>query len=137
MQHTTLNLHPASIGKRAGAFIIDLICFAVLVWLFGHLMLALGDIYGDLSIKLVMFVLPPVAALTFWLIGNTPGKKYVGIHIVDEKTGGTPSLGQYLRRAILFSLMLSLNIIFVIPVLVTRKNKAFHDMIAGTIVIEA
>jgi len=130
-------MQPATIGKRIGAFIIDSICYAVLVWLFGHLMLAIGDRGGNLTLMLAIFVLPPIAALSCWLIGNTPGKKAMGLYIVDEETGETPSVWQYCRRAILFPLLISLNIVFVIPVLVTRKHKAFHDMIAGTVVVES
>ena len=132
-----INLHPATIGKRAGALIIDQLFFCILVWLFGHLMLALGDKSGDLSIKIVMFLLYPVSVFICWVIGNTPGKKIVGLRIVDEKSGGIPSIGQYLRRSILFVFLISLNIIIIIPVLVSKKNRAFHDMIAGTIVVDA
>jgi uncharacterized RDD family membrane protein YckC len=131
-----MNLHPAPIGKRAGALLIDLICYAVVVWLFGHLMMALGDKYGELSIMLVMFALYPVTVLICWLVGNTPGKKLTRLYIVDAISGETPSALQYIRRSILFIFLFSLNIVLVIPVLVSKKNKAFHDMIAGTMVIE-
>tara|TARA_B110000908_G_scaffold172778_1_gene243134 strand:- start:985 stop:1287 length:303 start_codon:yes stop_codon:yes gene_type:complete len=99
-------------------------------------MLSLGDKSGDLSIILVMFFLYPVTVLICWLVGNTPGKKIIGLRIADEKSGETPSFGQYLLRSIPFIFLFSLNIVLVIPVLVTKKNKAFHDMIAGTIVVD-
>lgn len=129
-------MQPASISKRAGALTIDIVGFAIVVWLFGHLMHALG-FSAELTLTLALYALPPVVAMTCWLIGNTPGKRWLAIYIVDEKTGEVPTHWQYLRRALLFSLLISLNILFVIPVLVSRKHKAFHDMIAGTIVVEA
>ena len=127
---------PAPLGKRIGAFILDMIVFIAVIWLFGHLMLALGDRTGDLTLKLGVTLLPALTVLAFWLTGNTLGKRFTGLYIVDQETGETPTLVQYLLRSILFTLVVPLNIIFVIPVLVTRERRAFHDMIAGTIVVE-
>jgi uncharacterized RDD family membrane protein YckC len=129
-------MQPATIGKRIGAFVIDAIGFAVVVWMFGHLMLAIRHGADDLTVILAVFVLPPITALACWLIGNTPGKKAMGLYIVDARTGGRPSFWQFVSRAILFSLLISFNIVFVIPVLVTKKHRAFHDMLARTLVVE-
>lgn len=128
-------MEPASIGKRIGAFIIDIICFLGVLWLFGQLMYALGD-RSNLTLILAITLLPAITALACWMIGNTPGKKMLGLYIVDEETGETPTFWQYIRRSLLFSLLVSFNIVFVIPILVTKKHKAFHDMIAGTVVVQ-
>jgi uncharacterized RDD family membrane protein YckC len=129
-------LTPAPLTKRIGAFIIDILCYIVVIWAFGHFMRFAGIEGSQLKTLLNIMALPFITVLTCWLIGNTPGKKILGLHIVDEVTGERPTVWQYFRRALLFSLVISLNILFVIPVLVTKKRKAFHDMIAGTIVIE-
>lgn len=128
-------MEPASIGKRIGAFIIDIICFLGVLWLFGQLMYALGD-RSNLTLILAITLLPAITVLACWMIGNTPGKKMLGLYIVDEETGETPTFWQYIRRSLLFSLLVSFNIVFVIPILVTKKHKAFHDMIAGTVVVQ-
>ncbi|MFC4994651.1 RDD family protein [Rubritalea tangerina] len=127
---------PAPLSKRTISFIIDTIGFAAIIWIFGHIMLAVGDKKGDLTFNLTFFILLPITALTCWLVGNSPGKKIMGLSIVDEQTGESPSTSQYIKRCILFALLPSLNIIFAIPVLASKKRKAFHDMIAGTMVIE-
>ncbi len=129
-------MEPAPLGRRTAAFAIDIAAFFILVWLIGQLMHKFGVRYAGIVELLILMALPPVSALTCWVIGNTPGKKLIGLRIVDEKTGGRPTFWQLLRRCLLFSLLFSFNIVFIIPVLATRKHKGFHDMIAGTMVVE-
>ena len=129
----TMQLAP--LGKRFGAIVIDVMIMAVLTVIFGRLMLRLG-MNNDLAMLLAFGALPPTIFLISWVIGNTPGKKVFGLYIVDEKTGGVPSFWQFLRRAILFSFYVTFNLLTLIPMLVSKNKKTFHDMLAGTIVVE-
>lgn len=69
------------------------------------------------------------------LAGVHLGKRLFGLKVIDAKTGRPPSGFQWFRRCLLFSLVVSLNVFFFIPVLVSREQKAFHDMMAGTRVV--
>lgn len=127
------DLSPAPLGKRFAAFAIDCVAFFAILWGFSHLIYAFGIQFHEL---LWFIAFPPLVAWIAWSIGNSPGKKLLGLHIVDARTGQSAGYLQLFRRCLLFSLIIFLNILFIIPVLVSKKRKAFHDMLAGTMVIE-
>lgn len=124
---------PAPLGKRFGAIAIDTLGFALVLWAFSHLIYAFGVEFHEL-VWLVVF--PPIVVWLTWTIGNSPGKKLMGLTIVSLKTGERPNQGQWLRRCLLYSLVVSFNILFIIPVLVSRRRQGLHDMMAGTMVVE-
>jgi uncharacterized RDD family membrane protein YckC len=127
------DLTPAPLGKRFGAFAIDCVAFMAILWGFSHLIYSFGI---ELHEFVWFFAFPPLVAWIAWSIGNSPGKKLLGLYIVDARTGESAGYFQLFLRSLLFSMIIFLNIIFIIPVLVTKKRKAFHDMLAGTMVIE-
>jgi uncharacterized RDD family membrane protein YckC len=129
-------MEPAPLGKRALALLIDLVFIFVVIVVIGRLMHGAG-VSSDLGLFLCMMLVPPGTLLLCWLIGNTPGKKLFNLHIVDWRTGEEPSFFQYVRRSILFSFLISINILSLIPVFASSKRRGFHDMLAGTMVIEA
>lgn len=129
-------MEPAPLGKRALALLIDLVLVFVVLIVIGRMVHSAG-VSSDLNLFMCMMLVPPGTLLLCWLIGNTPGKKLFNLHIVDWRTGEEPSFFQYVRRAILFSFLISLNILAIIPVLASPKRRGFHDMLAGTMVVEA
>ena len=128
------DLTPAPLGKRIAAFAIDTVAFFIILGGFSHLIYAFGI---ELPELLWFMAFPPLVAWIAWCIGNSPGKKLTGLYIVDARTGKSPGYFQLFRRCLLFSMIMFLNFFFIIPVLFSKKRKAFHDMLADTMVIES
>ena len=85
------------------------------------------------AIQIILFGL---AIFIFWLKWHTtPGKIFLSMKIVDEKTLKKPSIFQLVVR--LFSYVISLLPfgfgIFYIAL--NKKHRAWHDIISGTVVI--
>ena len=81
-------------------------------------------------------VLPTVAVILFWKYrGATPGKMAISAKIVDAETGGPPSTGKLVVRYVAYLVsMLPLFLGFV-WIGIDRRKQAFHDKIAGTVVV--
>lgn len=128
-------MQPAHSGRRLAAILIDMAAMAILTVISGRLVVGLG-MDSSLALGVATGVLPPLTFLACWLIGNTPGKKLLGLRIVDEKTGDAPSVWQLVRRSLLFTFYITFNLLTLIPMLVTNNRKTFHDLLAGTVVVD-
>jgi uncharacterized RDD family membrane protein YckC len=72
--------------------------------------------------------------------GQSLGKKWLGIRVADDATGGPIGYGRaFGRYAIIFVFAL-----FILPILLDylwplwdRKNKALHDKVVGSVVLKA
>jgi len=85
---------------------------------------------------LLSYIFPMLAVILFWIYKSaTPGKMAVGAKIVDAKTGGKPSKGQMIGRY--FSYYLSMIPLFLgyFWIAWDPKKQAWHDKLAGTVVI--
>ena len=84
----------------------------------------------------IELVFPAVAVLAFWrFAGATPGKMALWLKIVDAKTGAAPSTARLVVRYIGYvvsSLPLFLGFAWIA---IDRRKQAWHDKIAGTLVI--
>jgi uncharacterized RDD family membrane protein YckC len=139
-------------GPRLVAYIIDgLIVFAVVVlamlawvtlWLVsggldsGEIGLASG-----LGLGLVALF---VTALTlayfpwFWARrGATPGMKAMGLKVVRDADGGPISGGQAVLRLVGYWISGAVFYLGYIWILVDKRRRGWHDLIAGTVVIKA
>ena len=94
---------------------------------------------GYLSIffeQLIQVSLLASMILLCWIrTQSTPGKMLLSMKIVDNDTMGKPTIIQYLLRLfgyIISVLPLGLGIVYV---MLNKKRRAFHDIIAGTVVI--
>ena len=85
---------------------------------------------------LINIVLPTIAVILFWKYrGATPGKMAISARIVDATTGEAPSTGKLVVRYVAYLVsMLPLFLGFV-WIGIDRRKQAFHDKIAGTVVI--
>lgn len=135
-------------GARLVAYIIDAILVAVfmfvVVLVFGALVtgaavsgsagLAVGG-----GILLVLAVLG-VAFLYFpffWARGGqTPGMKVFRIRIVRDRDGGPISGGQALLRLLGYFVNGVVFYIGYVWILIDKRRRGWHDLIAGTVVIE-
>jgi uncharacterized RDD family membrane protein YckC len=139
MDHST-ELEYVGFWPRVAASIIDSILIMLVV-----VPLALA-IYGwdyftstmhtDTADFLISWVFPTIAVLAFWTARHaTPGKMAISAVIVDERTGGPPSLGQHIGRYLgyfLAAIPLGLGLIWVA---FDPKKQGWHDKLAGTIVV--
>ena len=92
--------------------------------------------YGPLDM-IIQNLFPIIIVLLFWIYRSaTPGKMAVKLVIVDAKTGGKPSVGQYIGRYfsyILSTIPLGLGFIWIA---FDSKKQGWHDKLAGTVVIK-
>ncbi len=121
---------------RIPAFLIDCSVIVLFIVLVSKLLMYFSVIEGGFSIEAFMFIYFPLGIFIYWVIDLNIGKKLFGIKVIDEKTGNKPTVIQCFIRSLLFSLVVSLNLVFLIPMFVSKKNRAFHDMLAGTLVIK-
>ena len=120
---------------RIPAFIIDLVLVSGVIMLSNKIAVEAGLVTGYMPVEVLMLLAIPLGFFVYWLTGIYLGKRLFDLKVVDAQTGHPPSGFQWFRRCLLFSLVVSLNVFFFIPVLVSREQKAFHDMMAGTRVI--
>lgn len=125
---------------RVGASLIDWILM-VIVLVPVVMVLGIGydwdDIYSPRNI-FVNGVLPAIAVILFWVYRQaTPGKMLIGAKVVDAKTLGKPSTGQFIGRYLCYyisSLLLCLGFIWVG---FDSRKQGWHDKLAGTVVIRS
>ena len=122
---------------RIPAFIIDLVLVSGVIMLTNKIAViaGLGLVTGFMPVEALMLLALPLGFFVYWLTGLHLGKRLFGLKVIDANTGQPPSGFQWFRRCLLFSLVVSLNVFLFIPVLVSREQKGFHDMIAGTRVV--
>jgi uncharacterized RDD family membrane protein YckC len=75
-----------------------------------------------------------VYLVLFWtMTGRTPGMRFMQLRVVGPR-GEPPGLGRAVLR--LVGLLLSIALFFIgfLPVLVDRRRRGVHDMLAGTVV---
>lgn len=130
-------------GKKAGLFsryvalLIDPL-IAVLAWFTASLV---GGAIGGEGLALSMAVFFPIAYFIWFLSllpkGLTPGKKLLGLQVVDYQTGATPGFGKMFLREIpgriLSGAFLSLGYFWAIW---DKNAQAWHDKLAGTVVVK-
>lgn len=81
-------------------------------------------------------VVPSLVVLLFWVLCSaTPGKMIISAKIVDAKTGGKPTIRQWLVRYIgYYASALFFGIGFLrIPF--SPRKQGWHDELAGTVVV--
>tara|TARA_Y100000766_G_scaffold273816_1_gene275114 strand:+ start:261 stop:713 length:453 start_codon:yes stop_codon:yes gene_type:complete len=133
--------HYAGFWLRFGATLIDSVIFAVV------LMVPLALIYGEnywidetmvhgVWDVLLSYVVPFIATFWFWrrFLG-TPGKMVLRLRVVDARTGEPLPVGQCVLRYIGYfvsALPLCLGFIWVV---FDARKQAWHDKIAGSVVI--
>jgi uncharacterized RDD family membrane protein YckC len=138
--------HYAGIVTRLAAFGIDVLVAATLFTLGGNVVeYLLSSLLGeDMSLRDAPVV--TVVALAVWLLvyfaypiavgGRTLGMAAVGLEVVT--TDGKPvGAGRAVLRTIFIPLSLILLGIGALMILIDRRRRALHDLIAGTAVVYA
>jgi len=130
----------ASAGSRLVAYIVDLIV-ATLV------SVALAIVGVALVVVLpVLAIIPFLAFFTVSLLyfpyfwqrnGQTPGMQMMGIKVVRDSDGGPITWGTAVLRLIGYWISGFVFYLGYIWVFIDKRKRGWHDLIAGTVVIEA
>lgn len=128
---------------RTGAAIIDTILMLIII------IPALTAIYGNgywLNESLYQgfwdgmfnYILPAIAVILFWIYRSaTPGKMATKLTIVDAKTGGKPTTGQFIGRYLGYYVAAIPLLLGIIWVAIDKRKQGWHDKLAGTVVIRS
>ncbi len=126
---------------RTGAAIIDTLL--VLALIAPMLTAIYGADYwaGDFSTQgiwdiLLNYVLPVIVVIVFWIYRSaTPGKIVLKLSIVDAKTGGKPSIGQFIGRYFAYYISMIPLFLGFFWVGIDKRKQGWHDKLAGTVVV--
>ena len=126
---------------RVGATLIDTVLMLILIapiltaiygtgyWMSESLVQGFWDL-------IVNYLLPAIIIIIFWVYKSaTPGKMVTKLAIVDAKTGGKPSMGQFIIRYLGYYLSTIPLFLGIIWVGIDKRKQGWHDKIAGTVVI--
>lgn len=84
------------------------------------------------------YILPAIAVIIFWVYKSaTPGKMATRSTIVDAKTGGKPSTGQFIGRYLGYYVSMIPLFLGIIWVGIDKRKQGWHDKLAGTVVIRS
>ena len=126
---------------RTGAAIIDSILMLIIIAPILTAIYGSGYWTSESSVQgiwdvLFNYVLPAIAVVVFWLYKSaTPGKMATKLTIVDAKTGGKPSTGQFIIRYLGYYVSMIPLFIGIIWVGIDKRKQGWHDKLAGTVVI--
>ena len=85
---------------------------------------------------IVSYVLPAVIIVVLWnKLGGTPGKLAIGATIVDARTGGKPTLTQFIIRYVGYYLSMIVFFLGYAWVGFDARKQGWHDKLAGTVVV--
>lgn len=94
-----------------------------------------GIIYGPADF-VISYVLPAVLVIVLWCkLGNTPGKMAIGATIVDARSGGKPTVTQFIIRYVGYYLSTIGLFLGFIWVGIDARKQGWHDKLAGTVVV--
>ena len=86
---------------------------------------------------LLNYIFPAIAVVIFWIYkAATPGKMATKLTIVDAKTGGKPSTGQFIVRYLGYYVSIIPLFLGLIWVGIDKRKQGWHDKLAGTVVIK-
>jgi len=139
-------------GPRLVAYIIDglivgaVIIAAILAWVTFALLtggmrsngMDLGAGIGLGLVAILITVLTLAYFPWFWSrTGATPGMKAMGLKVVRDADGGPISTGQAVLRLVGYWISGAVFYLGYIWILVDKRRRGWHDLIAGTVVIKA
>lgn len=137
-QNVDLAVIPADLGKRIGAWFLDLII--VIAYAFVAFFV-LGELAVQGAWPFIVFVALPIMLYPVLgevlFNGRTPGKMAFRIQVV-RLDGAAPTLGQYLLRWLLrfVDITFTSGLVALTSIAVTRRSQRLGDLAAGTAVVD-
>ncbi len=143
----------ASFSRRLLAFFFDNILLGIvlsplLMWLLAQKHLSEEQMQEQLLKQGLLSVLSPmelvmlsglsfIITVFFWVrFAATPAKRLLGLRVIDAKTGGKPTLMQAVLRYLgYFISNFPITGVGFLWIIFDKDNQAWHDKIAGTVVI--
>ena len=128
---------------RAGAAIIDAILMLIIIApiltaIYGADYWVSESFFPGIWDVLFNYILPAITVLLFWVYKSaTPGKMATKLTIVDAKTGGKPSTGQFIGRYLGYYVSVIPLFLGIIWVGIDKRKQGWHDKLAGTVVIRS
>jgi len=126
---------------RTGAAIIDIILMLIIIlpvltaiygkdyWVSESFIQGYWDVFFN-------YLLPAIVVILFWGYKSaTPGKMITKLSIVDAKTGGKPSTGQFIGRYLGYFVSITPLFLGIIWVGIDKRKQGWHDKLAGTVVV--
>ena len=126
---------------RVGASLIDtillmIIIFPVVTAIYGKAYWSDESLVQGFWDVMFSYLLPAVVVIVFWVYKSaTPGKLMTSLTIVDAKTGGKPSTGQFIGRYLAYYLSAIPLCLGFIWIAFDKRKQGWHDKLAGTVVI--
>jgi uncharacterized RDD family membrane protein YckC len=127
-------------GARLVAYIVDAIILGIATSLLIALAAALVFTVPMLAIlpAVAIVVVPLIYFPYYWSRdGQTPGLKMMGIRVVRDRDGGPITSGQAILRLIGYWVSGFFFGLGYLWILIDRRKRGWHDLIAGTVVVEA
>jgi uncharacterized RDD family membrane protein YckC len=127
-------------GERLVAYIFDILIVGVI-----YVLALIGLVIVSVAVPIVGIPLLIAAAILipllyfpwFWARGGqTPGMKVFGLHVVRDRDGGTLSWGSAILRLIGYWINGLVFYLGFIWILIDKRRRGWHDLIAGTVVIK-
>jgi uncharacterized RDD family membrane protein YckC len=86
--------------------------------------------------SLLQLLLAALAVILFWVSRSaTPGKMAIGAEIVDARSGGKPTTGQFVGRYFAYYISLLPLFLGFLWIAFDRRKQGWHDKLAGTVVV--
>jgi len=136
-------LEYAGFWVRVVASLIDgiltfIITFPVLISIYGLDYLISDEFifFAGPADIIISWVLPAIAVIVFWITKQaTPGKMAISAKIVDVSSGMAPSTGQCIGRYLAYIISIIPLGLGVFWVAFDSRKQAWHDKLAGTVVV--
>ena len=126
-----------TVAVLVDTFLIILVTLPILIWVYGIEYLNNEHMEKGSFDFIINYVFPTIAVILLWKYYQaTPGKMIFKATIVDAKTGGKPTLKQWIIRYLGYFVSLIPFGLGYFWVAFDKKKQGFHDKLAKTVVIQ-
>jgi len=126
-----------TVAVLVDTFLIILVTLPILIWVYGIEYLNNEHMEKGSFNFIINYVFPTIAVILLWKYYQaTPGKMIFKATIVDAKTGGKPTLKQWIIRYLGYFVSLLPFGLGYFWVAFDKKKQSFHDKLANTLVIQ-
>jgi len=127
-----------TVAVLVDTFLIILVTLPILIWVYGIEYLNNEHMEKGSFYFIINYVFPTIAVILLWKYYQaTPGKMIFKATIVDAKTGGKPTLKQWIIRYLGYFVSLLPFGLGYFWVAFDKKKQSFHDKLAKTLVIQS
>jgi uncharacterized RDD family membrane protein YckC len=127
-----------TVAVLVDTFLIILVTLPILIWVYGIEYLNNEHMEKGSFDFIINYVFPTIAVILLWKYYQaTPGKMIFKATIVDAKTGGKPTLKQWIIRYLGYFVSLLPFGLGYFWVAFDKKKQGFHDKLANTVVIQS